>query len=138
MVKRLFHWSFAGITLAVWLAASAAGAAVRVRVGPPRAVVERPVRRPGAAYVWVGGYYRWSGRSYVWVPGAWALPPRPTAVWVAPRWDYVPAKASYVFIGDSGDKRIEHSGCNQIGRMGKSRKARRRSPAGAARCDEAT
>ena len=99
MTKRIIHWGFAGMTLAIWLAAFAEAAAVYVRVAPPRPVVERVIGRPSPAYSWVGGYYRWSGRAYVWVPGRWTLPPRPLAVWVAPHWDYVPARGSYVFVG---------------------------------------
>ncbi len=98
MFKRICHLSLAVVALAVWLGASAEAAAIYVRVGPPRPVVERVVRRPGPAYAWVGGYYRWAGRSYAWVPGRWALPPRPAAVWIAPHWDYVPARGSYVFV----------------------------------------
>jgi hypothetical protein len=71
------------------LAASASAFAstrVYVRVGPPAPIVE--VRRvaPGPRYVWVPGYHTWSGRAYVWTPGVWAVPPRPRAVWYAPRW----------------------------------------------------
>ncbi len=75
-----------------------AGAAVFVRIAPPRPVVERAIRAPGPRYVWTGGYYRWSGRAYVWAPGRWVYPPRPAAVWVAPHWRYVPARRGYVFV----------------------------------------
>ena len=75
-----------------------ASAAVFVRVGPPRPVVERVGRVPGPGYVWTGGYYRWGGAAYVWAPGRWAYPPRPAAVWVAPRWNYFPGRG-YVFVG---------------------------------------
>jgi WXXGXW repeat (2 copies) len=96
MKKTMFSLALAGAMLAAFPAA--AGARVFVRVAPPRAVVERPVRAPGRGYVWVGGYYRWGGHAYVWVPGRWAYPPRTAAVWVAPRWDYVPARHRYVFV----------------------------------------
>jgi hypothetical protein len=63
-----------------------AGTRVYVRVGPPAAVVHvRPVA-PGPRYVWVPGYYRYDRRAYAWTPGAWVVPPRRHAVWVAPRW----------------------------------------------------
>jgi hypothetical protein len=88
----------AGLAVSGWISTGVAHAAVYVRVAPPRPVVERVVRGPGPGYVWVGGYYRWSGRAYAWVPGSWVLPPRPHAVWVAPRWDYVRARGSYVFV----------------------------------------
>jgi WXXGXW repeat (2 copies) len=97
MNKRFFSPAIAGAILALGMALSA-DAAVFVRVAPPRPMVERVVPAPGRGYVWVGGYYRWSGRAYAWVPGAWVYPPRPAAVWVAPRWEFVPAKGSYVFV----------------------------------------
>ncbi len=97
MGRKSISLAIAGFALAGWLSA-AANAAVFVRVGPPRPVVERVVRRPGPRYVWVGGYYRWGGRAYVWVPGRWAVPPRPVAVWVPPHWDYVPTRGGYVFV----------------------------------------
>ena len=64
----------------------AAQAQVVVRIGPPRAVVEHRAVRPSRGHVWVSGYHRWDGRAYVWEPGRWEMPPRPRAVWVAPRW----------------------------------------------------
>jgi len=70
--------------LAASLLPIAATAQVIVRVPPPRVVVERPVPPPGARYVWVGGYYRWTGVRYTWVAGHYAVPPRPRATWVAP------------------------------------------------------
>jgi len=72
--------------MAGMLAAVGSAAEVYVRVAPPRAVIEHPMRRPGPAYVWTPGYHRWDGRAYLWVPGAWVLPPRPHAYWVAPHW----------------------------------------------------
>ncbi len=94
------HWLLAAqLTLiTVSLCASAEAAAVYVRVAPPQPVVERVIPAPGPRYVWAGGYYRWSGRVYVWVPGRWMRPPRPAAVWIAPHWDYIPARRSYVFV----------------------------------------
>jgi hypothetical protein len=90
----------AGMAVAGWIASAgtASAAAVYVRIAPPRPVVERVAVAPRPGYVWAGGYYRWSGRAYVWVPGQWLRPPRARAVWVAPRWDYVPARHSYVFV----------------------------------------
>jgi hypothetical protein len=98
MKKHLLSMAFAGATVAVSLAVPANAAAVFVRVAPPRPVVEHVVRRPGPGYVRVGGHYGWSGRAYVWGPGRWMVPPRPAAVWVAPRWAYVPARKGYVFV----------------------------------------
>jgi hypothetical protein len=62
-------------------------AQVFVRIGPPAPVVERRIPPPSPRHVWVNGYYRWDGRAYVWSPGYWAVPPRPRAVWIAPRWE---------------------------------------------------
>ncbi|SRR5579883_821951 len=73
--------------LGLGLGASQA-AEIVVRVGPPAPVFEHRLVRPGPGYVWIGGYHRWDGRAYVWVPGRWELPPRPHAVWIAPRWEH--------------------------------------------------
>jgi WXXGXW repeat (2 copies) len=63
-----------------------AGARVYVRIGPPAPRVDVRVVSPGPRYVYVPGYYRNEGRGYAWVHGGWVVPPRPRAVWVAPRW----------------------------------------------------
>jgi hypothetical protein len=98
MRKQSFLRIMASATFMAWLSVSAAGAAVFVRLAPPRPLVERVVVRPSPGYAWLGGYYRWTGRSYVWVAGRWALPPRPGVVWVPPHWNYVRARGSYVFV----------------------------------------
>ena len=41
---------------------------------------------PGPGFVWVSGYYYPVGRRYEWRPGFWSRPPRPHAVWIAPRY----------------------------------------------------
>jgi len=64
----------------------ALGADVVVRVGPPRAVVERRGPAPGRGYVWVNGYHNWDGNRHVWVPGRWERPPRAHARWEGHRW----------------------------------------------------
>ena len=69
---------------------------VVVRTRPPAVRVERRPVRPRGNYVWVGGYNRWNGSSYVWEPGRWAMPPRPHAVWVPPRW--VHRSNGWVFV----------------------------------------
>jgi hypothetical protein len=68
------------------MAAPATYAQVVVRIGPPAPIHEEIIARPGAGYVWTPGYHRWDGQRYVWAPGAWVMPPRPHAVWVAHRW----------------------------------------------------
>jgi len=78
-------------------------AAIFVRTPPPRPVSTRVVgRRPGAGYVWTGGYYRWGrgrwGRpGFVWMPGMWRLPPRSGMVWRSPRWRA--GRGGYTFVG---------------------------------------
>jgi len=98
MIRNRLSLAIASTMLATFLSMPA-GAAVYVRFGPPRPIVDRVYRAPGPGYAWVGGYYRWGGAAYVWAPGRWVYPPRPAAVWVAPRWNYVPARRSYVFVG---------------------------------------
>jgi WXXGXW repeat (2 copies) len=78
------------------MCAGLAHAEVVVQVSPPRAIVEHRVVRPSRDHVWIGGYHRWDGRAYVWEPGRWELPPRPHAVWVAPRWTH--RHDGYVFV----------------------------------------
>jgi len=96
--KKLFSLTITAI-VAGGVSVAANAAEVFVRIAPPRPVVERVVARPGAGYVWVGGYYRWTGRDYIWTTGRWVYPPRPSAVWVAPHWEFVPARRGYVFVG---------------------------------------
>ena len=61
--------------------------AVRVTHRPPEARREARPRRPSYRHVWVGGYWSWSSHrgAWLWKAGAWRLPPRGKAVWVAPR-----------------------------------------------------
>jgi hypothetical protein len=54
--------------------------------GPPPHRVEVIPARPGHAYVWVGGYWRWSGHNYVWVGGRWVRP-RHGREWVPGHWE---------------------------------------------------
>jgi hypothetical protein len=68
------------------LAFTASAAEVVVRIGPPRAVVERRSTSPGRGYVWMQGYQNWDGRSHVWVPGRWETPPRGQKHWQGHRW----------------------------------------------------
>jgi hypothetical protein len=77
--------AFAAVAL---LGLGAAEAQVVVRVAPPRAMVERRIPTPGPGYVWTPGFQRWDGRAYVWQPGAWVMPPRRHARWVAPHWSH--------------------------------------------------
>jgi WXXGXW repeat (2 copies) len=74
----------------------AQAADIVVKVAPPRAVVEHRGPAPSAQHVWIGGYHRWDGSAYVWEKGRWELPPRPHAVWVAPRWTH--RQDGYLFV----------------------------------------
>lgn len=60
---------------------------VVVHAAPPALRVEVIGGRPSAAHVWVSGYWVWGGADYVWTPGGWMLPPEPSCVWVAPRYE---------------------------------------------------
>ncbi|SRR5579883_38390 len=54
---------------------------------PPPLRAEYIGAAPGPGYVWINGYWGWRGNTYTWVNGYYARPPRPHAVWVAPRWE---------------------------------------------------
>jgi hypothetical protein len=92
MLRKTILTSAFGLFLAI----GAANAQVVVRVAPPAPLVERRVPAPGVGYVWTPGYHRWDGNAYVWSPGAWVLPPRPHARWVAHRW--VRRNGGWVFV----------------------------------------
>jgi WXXGXW repeat (2 copies) len=88
---------FAGV---LGLTSSVCSAQTVVRIAPPAPQSVVVVgRAPGPKYVWTGGYYRWNGNHYVWVGGRWIVPPRPGAVWVAPRW--IPRNGGYIFVAGS-------------------------------------
>jgi hypothetical protein len=92
MFRKALLFSAMGCMLAVGVQAEE----VYVRIAPPRAIVERPVRRPGPEYVYTPGYHRWDGHAHVWVPGVWVVPPRPHAHWVAHRWEH--RRGGYVLV----------------------------------------
>ena len=83
-----------GVTTTLALAALVACAAnPRPRAGivyvsgrPPVERVEIIPARPGAAHVWIGGYWTWSAREYVWVPDRWEVPRAGFRRWEAGRW----------------------------------------------------
>lgn len=58
-----------------------------VGFGPPGFRTEVGFASPGPGYYWRPGYYDWVGADWAWVGGAWVLPPRPHAVWIAPRYE---------------------------------------------------
>jgi hypothetical protein len=55
-------------------------------VAPPAIKVEVPPTAPSATLVWTAGYWAWTGSAYIWIDGAWRMPPRTGAQWVAPSW----------------------------------------------------
>ena len=69
---------------------------------PPRVV--RPLRSPGADYVWVEGYWYPAGNRYRWHNGYWTRPPYEGAHWVGPHHD-----GQQFFEGYwDGDHRVVH------------------------------
>jgi len=72
------------------------GAVIFKSAPPPPASVAVLGKAPSSRYVWVPGYYKGVHRRYVWMAGRWALPPRPGAAWVPPRW--VARSGGYVFV----------------------------------------
>jgi hypothetical protein len=53
-------------------------------VKPPPPKLETPPPQPGAAAVWLSGFWRWDSAqsTHVWVAGHWELPPGENYVWV--------------------------------------------------------
>ncbi len=85
------------LCFALFLAGILASAQTTViRIAPPPPVRVGVVGvAPGAGYIWVGGYQRWTGSGYVWVAGRWVRPPRAGMIWVQPR--YVHTGSTWVF-----------------------------------------
>jgi hypothetical protein len=73
-----------------------AQAQIVIKVRPPKIQVENRGARPSKDHVWVGGYHKWDGNAYGWEKGRWEAPPRPKAVWVAPRYNHT--RDGYVFV----------------------------------------
>jgi hypothetical protein len=92
-VRKIFLSALFAVAVGI---GSAQAAEIVVKVAPPRAIVEHRSARPSPGHVWIGGYHKWDGRAYVWEPGRWEAPPRPHAVWVAPRWNH--RHDGYVFV----------------------------------------
>lgn len=92
-MKKAISTALLALSLTV---GAAYGEEIIVKTAPPRAIVERRPAAPSHDHVWVAGYHRWDGHAYVWTPGRWELPPRPHAVWVAPRWEH--RHDGYVFV----------------------------------------
>lgn len=54
---------------------------------PPVVQQEAVSARPSSDHTWIAGYWTWRNNRYEWIAGRWELPPRSSAVWVAPRWE---------------------------------------------------
>lgn len=60
---------------------------VVVQQTPPAMQQEVMSPRPSSDHVWIAGYWTWRNNRYEWMAGRWEIPPRSSAVWVAPRWE---------------------------------------------------
>jgi hypothetical protein len=72
------------------------GYGVRVGFGPPAFRAEVALGSPGPGYYWRPGYYDWAGANWAWIGGAWVVPPRPHALWVAPRYERL-SRGGYMY-----------------------------------------
>ena len=91
-MRKLFLSSLFALAVGIGVAQ----AQVVVKIAPPHAKVEHRGARPSREHVWINGYHRWDGKAYVWESGRWDKPPKPHAVWVAPRWNHT--RNGYVFV----------------------------------------
>lgn len=72
------------------------GLDVRITTGaPPRPRYERRIARPGAGYVWIGGFWDWDGGRWRWISGRWERRAVSDAYWIAPR--YVRSERAYIY-----------------------------------------
>jgi hypothetical protein len=53
---------------------------------PPPVKKEIRAAKPGPAFVWISGHWKWSGPGYTWVAGYWRRAPA-GKVWVPGRWE---------------------------------------------------
>ena len=68
---------------------------VIVTQAPPALQSEIVQEQPSSQHKWIPGFWTYRESRYVWVAGHWEIPPRPDAVWVAPRW--APESGGYRF-----------------------------------------
>src|ERR1700722_4113614 len=55
---------------------------------PPVTAVATPtVPAPAPGYIWVPAHWDWVDGRWAWIDGRWTLPPRRSAVWIAPTVD---------------------------------------------------
>lgn len=53
--------------------------------------------RVAPSRVFVPGYWSWRNHNRIWIDAAWATPPQPGAVWVAPQWVWDAASGQWVW-----------------------------------------
>lgn len=65
---------------------------------PPPLRHEWRSHRPSHRHVWIPGYWNWDVgfRTWLWIDGYWAVPPSATVVYVAPRYEHVGGRVTYV------------------------------------------
>ncbi|GEM_PF-824143 len=74
------------VMAALFLAAASGLAGEDPRMPPPPLRTEAPTLQPGAAYVWLPGYWKWAGINYEWVDGRWAVGKK-NRVWTPGTWE---------------------------------------------------
>jgi hypothetical protein len=67
--------------------ATPVGSTIVVTQTPPVPQAEAVTPQPSTLHAWIPGYWTWRNERYEWLAGHWELPPRSSAVWVAPRWE---------------------------------------------------
>ena len=77
-----------------------------VKSAPPPLKTESKPLKPGPAYVWIAGHWKYSGGTYVWVAGHWTRPPKSDRVWVSGHW--VKRPGGYVYIPGHWDYSKTH------------------------------
>jgi WXXGXW repeat (2 copies) len=92
MIRNVLLGAVLAVVGSLAMAGRAPGGYVYVQVGPPAPMVEPVPARPGAGYVWVGGYWTWNGARYVWVHGRYV---RHAGAWCAGRWVHEPHHGWY-------------------------------------------
>jgi hypothetical protein len=74
-------------------------------VAPPAVKTETPPPPAASAtLVWTPGYWAWTGSAYIWIDGAWRIPPKAEARWVAPTW--TPRRGRVVLVPGGWSIRI--------------------------------
>jgi hypothetical protein len=71
---------------------------------PPPKPEPPPAAAASATLVWTPGYWAWNGSAYIWIAGAWRIPPKAGARWVAPSW--TPRRGRVVLVPGGWSIRI--------------------------------